>query len=281
MIKYESLIPLVGVDLKIAKTIFCEFISVNTRGYNKEIGGIAEDLIAVSFDVARPTNKKGSDFDELGDSKSVKSRLIKRTTFTENQVNTLVDIGIKEEDVKKHETIVRECGNPIISSLENKVDFFDTNVWAKMKKLILVYHVDNIIQDIRVFDSEQYKYILESDYKLIEEQKYKETKILTLKLKTGLIQIKKNLAHFLSKSIVPDNFKLHKITDQKDYINDLFLEKLPSYKERKRERREKKVTFEDVKNYNYSGDQMEEMIEHLSKLLKEHKSIIPDDNLTF
>jgi hypothetical protein len=91
-----------------------------------------------------------------------------------------------------------------------------------------VYHINNIIVDIRIFDGEKYKNILESDYKLIKSNRNSETKILTLKKKTGLIQIKKSMDIFLSKSIIK-NKKLNNISDQDVYIKNLFFNRLFDY----------------------------------------------------
>lgn len=224
---YECLKCCIGMDLLVAKTIFGEYFRINTRGYNKEIGGIAEDVVAFIFNSDRPTAKKGPDFKDNGECKSVKARLSTRR-LNINQRETLIELGI-DPDSRNCKTNIRNSGNPPISDFQPDVDFKDSNLYNKLKKIIFIYHINNIIIDIRIFDIKKFYKILESDYNLMKSGRNSETKILTHKKVTNLIQIKKFLDIFLSKSIINKNFK-NVITNQEEYINNLFFEKLYTYK---------------------------------------------------
>ena len=61
--EYTFLRNLIGIDLIIALPIFKEYIDIKkSHGYNKEIGGFPEELVAFVWDLKRPTNIKGADF---------------------------------------------------------------------------------------------------------------------------------------------------------------------------------------------------------------------------
>lgn len=268
--EYDFLLPLIGVDINVAMAVFKPYVNFKIRGYNKKFGGFPEELVAFSKDIAmaRPKTKKGPDFGKLGDCKAVQ---VKRMTdrLNVNQVKNLMDLNInsKTDDITK----IRNSGNPPIARLEN-CKFFNSNIWAKIKKLILVYHEADIITDIRIFDGLKYDDVLNDDYEFIKNNKNEDSKIITLKKKTGSVQIKKNMDAFLSESIVPKNLD-NKIIDQISYIETIFSEKLKFYKENNVEEQEKIVNFV---NNTANPSQLIEFAERIAKSNKLSPSQLTD-----
>lgn len=259
--KYCELSPIVGIDLKIAKEeIFSKYMYINTRGYNKEIGGIVEDLVAFSFNTKRPTTKKGADF-LFGECKSVKSKRLKDTKLNSEQIKNLKELGIDTNDItnKNIYTTLRNTGNPPIAIFNKNVDFFDSILYKKLKTIIFVYHIDNIIEDIRIFDGMKYMDVMKNDYELIKNGKNSETKILTLKNVTQSIQMKKFMDIFLSESISYD--VNNNIDNQFEYIFNLFFEKLYTYK------------------YSISSEAIKRIEKNEKKIIKNKELIIKSNNI--
>lgn len=248
--EYECLLPLIGIDLVKIIPYLAKFnIIVNLKGYNKEIGGVPEDLVAFMLGKERSKNKKGPDFGELGECKSVKLKpnLTKRK-LNVNQRNNLIRLNVNLEKCEKIKT--RESGNPIISTFNKNVDFFESNVWEKSKKIIYIFHRNNIIDDIKIFDGEKYKDFLFSDDNYIKNNNNADTQIFTHKLKTNTIQMKLNMCQYLSDSIIPEDYT-NNIINQDEYINNLLFEKVCTYKYDKENKQnlniENKISSEEKK----------------------------------
>jgi hypothetical protein len=249
---YDFLLPLIGVDLNVAMEIFSPYMKMNIRGYPngekfkdvKKIGGFPEELFAFAQDVAmaRPKNKKGPDFEGYGECKSVKVKMFTES-LNRNQKKYLTDlnVNINSPNLSK----IRGSGNPIISFFEKNSRFYNTNVWGKIKKVVFIYHFNDLITDIRIFDGVKYMRVLCEDYELIKNNNNIDPKIFTLKKKTNTIQVKKNLDAFLSESIVPKDFS-NNIVDQQQYIETIFKKKLEEYKENNVEEQERIENF--IKN---------------------------------
>lgn len=186
--EYVWLKALIGVDLKILKEdVFTKHMNVKTNGFNKIIGGVAEDAIAfmigVDGVVARPGTTKGADFGDLGEVKSVKSHHIKKAQLTKQQKKNLKDLGINIDDTSNTNlyTKLRHQGDIPICEFERNVDFIKSNLWSKLKICIFVYHINYIIVDIRIFDGEKFFEVLKNDIKFINNNENDKTKILTIK----------------------------------------------------------------------------------------------------
>lgn len=264
---YEILKGIIGIDLSVAIPIFQKYIDFTPRGYNKETGGFPEELVAFLLNMRRPTNIKGADFKDIGEIKSVKSRINNEKTKTKQDVVVfLSELGVNIENSK---TKLRNCGNPPISNFEKDKTFFETNIYDKIKKIIFIYHLDNVIIDIRIFDGKKFKNILNDDYELIKNGKNSETKIITLKEATGSIQIKKYMDIFLSDSIIESGFS-NNIQSQEDYINELFLNKLINYKD---DTSPKEKILLRITNYIQSKtiDQINDLKESIDKIFETTK----------
>ena len=185
-----ALQKLIGIDLNVAIKIFADKGNIVTknRGFNKKVGGFAEELVALILDEKRPTSLKGRDFNNF-ELKSIKAKYV-------NSDRT--NVG----------SLLRDGGNtPISPFKKNEVDFTTSNIYDKVKKLVCVYHIDEIITDIRFFDGEELFETLRNDYNLIAESKRTETELLTLKEKNGMIMIKKygTIRHSVSLAININN----------------------------------------------------------------------------
>jgi hypothetical protein len=274
---YNELKDLIGIDMNIAMPIFLKYVKFEIRGYNKDFGGFPEELVAFRLKLNRPTTKKGPDFDELGDCKAVAGKILSKPVLDSSQKLSLITLGLDPKDCL---TTLRNCGNPPIANLEKISDFFRTNLWNKIRRVIFIYHVDGKIIDIRIFDGEKYKYVLENDYNLINQDKRDETKILALKLKTGSVQIKKTMDIFLSESISSDVD--NNIDNQEEYINKLFSENLSNYRETT-----PKPNFNNIKDFvgmyaNFSELAiLEEIIKNRRKEISESMNFLIEDNLPF
>jgi hypothetical protein len=246
---YDFLLPFIGIDLKVAMDIFRPYMKMNIRGYPngekfkdiQKIGGFPEELYALVKDYARPKNKKGPDFEE-GECKSVKIKYYS-DKLNRNQRKDLTDLGVNIDSPNLSK--IRDSGNPIISFFEKNSRFYNTNVWGKIKKVVFIYHFNDIITDIRIFDGVKYMRVLCEDYELIKNNNNIDTKIFTLKKKTQTIQVKKNLDAFLSESIITKGFS-NNIVDQQQYIETIFKKKLEEYKENNVEEQERIENF--IKN---------------------------------
>lgn len=270
--EYKSLLPLIGVDMNVAMPIFSKFVDFKIRGYNKDFGGFPEELIAFILDMRRPTNIKGPDFNELGDCKGVKAKFITKEELNKDQKQLLLSLNV---DLISCVTTLRNYGNPPVASFEPNINFFETNLWNKIRKIIFVYHVNGIIEDIRIFDGEKYKDVLNNDYELIKNNKNSETKILTLKKVTGSIQIKKTLDIFLSESIIDSNCETNEIANQIEYIENLFINKLNIYKDNCKDCNPK---FENIERFIITGKNTPEQLMRIIELanIKLSESKIPE-----
>lgn len=235
---------LIGIDLIVAMKIFKSKGNVipNMRGYNKEIGGFPEELIAFVIGEQRPTSSKGRDFTHF-EVKSIKGEARKRGGW-----------GTK--------------GDTPVSSFTG-VSFFESNIWAKLRKMLVVVHHNNIVVDIRFFSGEDMVDVLKDDYELISQGKRTECKILTLKEKTKSIQIKYQGAIKRSLSIC-DPFLMgkvidNKITNQEQYILELFGDALTKHKQLLKEKQ--LTTLESIKKFINSPHTSIREIEKLRRLL--------------
>jgi len=274
---YNRLLPLKGIDMRIAIPYFiANGVNFKPMGYNKEFGGFPEDLIALSFDSSRPTNRKGADFKE-GDSKSIKAKLLKNDTLSKKQKDELKNLI--DPDLCK--TKLRNCGNTPIGEFEDD-DLLKTDLWQKMYRLILVYQIDGIIIDIRIFSSEKFKNVLINDYNFIRNGENEKTEILTIKKyknNKSFIQIKKYRDVFLSKSIYPDDYT-NNITNQQEYIESIFSKNLEYYRNHKEEFKKNKKDKVKIMLLN-SGFTVSDMIEFrelIDKNIKGHEFITSDDS---
>lgn len=248
-INIEKLRVLIGINCINAIKVFNKFYDTTfiPRGYNKEIGGFPEELVAIILNEKRPTSFKGPDFSEF-EVKSVKSKITKR----------------KGE--------IRGEGDMPISNWDNEKNFKNSNIWKKMKKMVIFYHIDNIIVDIRVFNGEKYFNILENDYELIREGKNKETTIITRKPNTNSIQVKKSFCIFNSYSLFYDDGCIPKVNgDVKsdDYILDLFIQYNKPID-----------AFEKIVNNEKSLDNLQKMKNIIEQKIKEN-NMFKMDNLPF
>jgi len=219
---------LIGLDTSIVKKLFAQY---GIKRFRKDKDGFTEDMIALILDLARPTTKKGMDFPDFAEVKQISC-----------YVNYKGDLRVK--------------GDTPIANLEEG-EFVDSNVWDKSRKILCVLvinhcpHCDSskrrklkgrknlceckeiytdaqaltIIAEIKMFDGEKYKDIMENDWKYIHNGERKKANIFALKEKwDNQIQIKRNGCIKLSDSLTAgtDN----KIVDQEAYASDLFEENL-------------------------------------------------------
>ena len=212
---------LIGLDTSIVKKLFAQY---GIKRFRKDKDGFTEDMIALILEFDRPTNKKGMDFPDFAEAK---------------QISCYVN----------YKGFLRVKGDTPIATLE-KSEFVDSNVWDKSRKILCVLVVNHcphcnssnrrklkgrknlcecgeiytdaqsltIITEIKMFDGEKYKDIMENDWNLIHNGQRTKTSIFTLKEKwNNQIQIKSNGCIKLSESLTEgvDN----NITNQEAIVN--------------------------------------------------------------
>jgi hypothetical protein len=250
---------LIGINIPIAKELFLNY-GIKSKSFTKlrNSDGFTENLIAILLDESLPTSKLGRDFIDF-ESKQIKLRQLVRTPD------------------------FRTKGDTPISKFDKDMKFYESNIWQKTKSLLCVCVYDDTITDVRYFDGESHKSVMANDWKLIKSNKNSETKILTYKKNWNSIMIKKNNSLFLSKSI--SNGVDNKITDQVEYCNNLFFNKLESRKDELARHGNSNVKrFERILNsQNTTLDNMETMLKMLQDQIEVAKGYkdINDDTLTF
>jgi len=182
---------LIGIDMNIAKTLFAQY-GIKPTHKNKD--GFSENLIALILDRALPGTRKGSDFIEF----EVKQIKCKRL--------------IKSKEL-------RALGDTPIANFEDG-NFFDSNCWDKTKSIIVVCIINDMIEDIRLFNGKSYKSVMEKDWELIQAGLRVNTQMFALKGKWNQIQMKKHGCIKLSNSLTEG--VNNNIINQKLYCSKLF-----------------------------------------------------------
>ena len=196
----EKLQPLKGINLDVAFRIFRD------KKLDVKQSGFVENVIALLIDRELPKNERGMDFKGLFEVKEMKVKFTKKGKMT-------------------------NLGDTNISSyLNSEPDFFESNIWDKSNKILIVCVDQNrVVVDVRFFDGEPYAEIMKSDYEAIKEAKNlcrQNNKILVFKTGYNSIMMKGNT------SILSDNEI--EISNQEIYILDLFSNKFESYVEKRK-----------------------------------------------
>jgi len=225
----NELSKLIGLDTSVVKKLFAQY---GIKRYRQDKDGFTEDMIALLLGLDRPTSKKGMDFPELAEVKQISCNVI-------------------------NSGALRVKGDTPIANLE-KVEFFSSNCWDKVRKILCVLVVNHcpqcnstnikrvpksktsececgntfndketvvIITDIRLFDGEKYKSVMENDWNLLHNGQRSKTDMFSLKEKwNNQIQMKRNGCVKLSVSLT--NGIDNNIEDQEAYAIELFEEKL-------------------------------------------------------
>lgn len=202
----EKLQPLKGINLDVAFRIFRD------KKLDVKQSGFVENVIALLIDRELPKNERGMDFKGLFEVKEMKVKFTKKGKMT-------------------------NLGDTNISSyLNSEPDFFESNIWDKSNKILIVCVDQNrVVVDVRFFDGEPYAEIMKSDYEAIKEAKNlcrQNNKILVFKTGYNSIMMKGNTAIDMSTSILSDNEI--EISNQEIYILDLFSNKFESYVEKRK-----------------------------------------------
>lgn len=201
----DKLQELKGINLDIAYRIFREMkLDVKRTGFS-------ENLVALLLDKDLPKNDKGMDFKGLFEVKEVKVKFNKR----DNKMTTRGDTSIS-------------------SYLSYEENFFESNIWNKSNKILIICVNENRnIIDVRFFDGEKYSLTMEQDYEKIKVFKNlcrKENEILVFKTGRNSIMLKGNTAIDMSESILSDD--IPEINNQDFFIRELFQNKFSSYQEK-------------------------------------------------
>ena len=195
---FEKLQSLRGINRDITFRIFRE------NKLDVKYKGFSENIVALSLNRELPKHKRGPDFKEF-EVKEVKVHFIKN-----GQMRTGGDTSISP---------YMECDK----------DFEKSNIYDKIKSLLLICVYNGIIIDVRIFDGEKHKEDMIVDYESIKKYKNlhrKSNKILVFKTRGNTIMLKGNSAINLSESIF---YKDNIITDQEAYIHNLFDNKFQYY----------------------------------------------------
>ena len=194
----EKLQPLKGINLDVAFRIFRE------KKLDVKQTGFVENVIALLLDRELPKNERGMDFKGLFEVKEIKINYTKR----------------KGE--------MRTGGDTAISTYVNsESDFFESNIWDKTNRILIVCVDKNrIIVDVRFFDGEPLSEQMKKDYdaiKIFKNLCRQENKILVFKTGRNSIMLKGNIAIDMSTSIISDEEP--DISNQDAYIRELFDDK--------------------------------------------------------
>jgi len=198
----EKLQVLKGMNLDVAYHIFRE------NKIDVKASGFVENVIAMLIDRELPKNERGMDFKGLFEVKEIKVNFTKKTGE------------------------MRTGGDTAISAyLNSETNFFESNIWDKSNKILIVCVDSNrIVVDVRFFDGEIYAQDMKKDYESIQISKNlcrQNNKILVFKTGRNSIMMKGNTAIDMSESILYDNE--NEILNQDSYILDLFDNKFASY----------------------------------------------------
>jgi hypothetical protein len=200
----EKLQLLKGINLDVAFRIFRE------NKLDVKASGFVENIIALLLDRELPKNERGMDFKGLFEVKEIKVHFNKKNA----QMRTGGDTNIS-------------------SYLNSEPNFFESNIWDKTKKILIVCVDENrIIVDVRIFDGESYADQMKQDYDAIKTAKNlcrQNNKILVFKTGFNSIMIKGNCAIDMSESIILNE---NEIDNQDSYIRGLFDHKFQSYQEK-------------------------------------------------
>lgn len=202
----QKLQVLKGINLDTAFRIFKE------NKLDVKASGFVENLVALLIDRELPKNERGMDFKGLFEVKEIKVHFNKKT----GEMRTGGDTNIS-------------------SYLNSEPNFFESNIWDKTSKVLIVCVENRIIVDIRFFDGEQYAEQMKQDYESIKQLKNlcrQNNKILVFKTGFNSIMMKGNVAIDMSESIIYD--EENEIDNQDFYINQLFGSKFASYQEKKK-----------------------------------------------
>lgn len=201
----QKLQVLKGINLDIAFRIFKE------NKLDVKSSGFVENLIALLIDRELPKNERGMDFKGLFEVKEVKVHFNKSGEM-------------------------RTGGDTNISSyLNSEPNFFESNIWDKTSKILIVCVENRIIVDIRFFDGEKYAEQMKKDYESIKQLKNlcrQNNKILVFKTGYNSIMMKGNTAIDMSESVLYD--EENEIDNQDFYIKELFGNKFASYQEKRK-----------------------------------------------
>lgn len=197
----EKLQPLKGINLDVAFRIFRE------KKLDVKASGFVENLIALLLDRELPKNERGMDFKGLFEVKEIKVHFNKKN----GQMRTGGDTNIS-------------------SYLNSEPNFFESNIWDKTSKILIVCVDENrVIVDVRFFDGEPFAEQMKQDYEAIKTAKNlcrQNNKILVFKTGFNSIMMKGNCAIDMSESILDVE---NDIDDQNSYIRGLFDHKFQSY----------------------------------------------------
>ncbi len=200
----EKLQPLKGINLDVAFRIFRE------KKLDVKASGFVENLIALLLDRELPKNERGMDFKGLFEVKEIKVHFNKKN----GQMRTGGDTNIS-------------------SYLNSEPNFFESNIWDKTNKILIVCVDENrVIVDVRFFDGEPFAEQMKQDYEAIKTAKNlcrQNNKILVFKTGFNSIMMKGNCAIDMSESILDVE---NDIEDQNSYILGLFNHKFQSYQEK-------------------------------------------------
>ena len=199
----EKLQPLKGINLDVAFRIF------KSKKLDVKASGFVENLIALLLDRELPKNERGMDFKGLFEVKEIKVHYTKT-----GQMRTGGDTNIS-------------------SYLNSEPNFFESNIWDKTNKILIVCVDENrIIVDVRFFDGEPYADQMKQDYEAIKTARNlcrQNNKILVFKTGFNSIMLKGNCAIDMSESILDVE---NEIDNQDSYIRGLFDHKFQSYQEK-------------------------------------------------
>jgi len=200
----QKLQPLKGINLDVAFRIF------KSKKLDVKAAGFVENLIALLLDRELPKNERGMDFKGLFEVKEIKVHFNKKN----GQMRTGGDTNIS-------------------SYLNSEPDFFESNIWDKTNKILIVCVDENrIIVDVRFFDGEPFAEQMKQDYEAIKTAKNlcrQNNKILVFKTGFNSIMMKGNCAIDMSESILDVE---NEIDNQDSYIRGLFDHKFQSYQEK-------------------------------------------------
>lgn len=206
----QKLQVLKGINLDVAFRIFKE------NKLDVKSSGFVENLIALLIDRELPKNERGMDFKGLFEVKEVKVKYTKK-----GEMRTYGDTNIS-------------------SYINSEPNFFESNIWDKTSKVLIVCVENRIVVDIRFFDGEMYAEQMKKDYESIKQLKNlcrQNNKILVFKTGFNSIMLKGNAAIDMSESILYD--EENEIDNQEFYIKDIFGSKFALYQEQRKSAIEK------------------------------------------
>ena len=138
--EFKILQSLVGINTRDAFNFLVEKKVMAKSEFNdKSRGRTVENIIALLLDKDLPGSYKGSDF-------------------------SLFEIKTIQIKYTKRDSLVRTCGDTPISEFQDEPNFFNSNIWDKLKSVLSVLVYNDIIVDILHFDGDKYKSQLKSDY---------------------------------------------------------------------------------------------------------------------